>query len=391
VAEISVAADPEGSRGTAGQHADGIPTTIVEVSHRVISVPYRRPFAISSGEASPQLTTIVVTLRTDGGVTGHGEAAPMTAYTGELLAGVQAALDVLGDAVTGLEVTDLGRAHQVMDATLRGNRLAKAAIDVAMHDAAARSLGAPVCSLLGGAVRDRIPLAWVIGLEEIHAVVREAVTQAEAGFEHIKVKGGEAPDRDVQLVKELRAALPEHVELSLDANEAYDLPSAGRALRHMDDLGLDLIEQPLPRWDIAGMARLTEGLQMAVMADESVLSPPDALRVAEAGAADVINLKLLKLGGLRTALDVAAIAGAAGLKVKVGSMPELSVATMAAAHLAAVVPHATVPADLVGPLMVDTDPLLAGDQPPGSDGQLPVPTGPGLGPLLDEPVLPDAR
>jgi o-succinylbenzoate synthase len=351
---------------------------VTDVETRVVSVDYRRPFGISSG-TSPRLESIAVTVHTTSGVTGLGEAAPMTAYTGEHLPGVIAGIEVLAAAIRGLEAAEIRAAHNAMDAALRENRLAKAALDMALHDVTARALGVPVTTLLGGAVRREVPLAWVIGLDDVDAVVREAVTYAGSGFTHIKVKGGVHPDRDVQLVTALRNALPQHVELSLDANEGYDRSTARRTLARMEDAGLDMVEQPLPRWDITGMALLTEQLQLSVIADESIQSVPDALTVVQRRAADVVNIKLLKLGGFRAACDVAAIAGAAGLRIKVGSMPELGVATLAAAHLAAVLPHATMPADLVGPLMVDGDPFLDDASGFVTGGTFRVPDGPGLG------------
>lgn len=351
---------------------------VTDVETRVVSATYRRPFGISSG-TSPQLESVAVTVRTDTGATGLGEAAPMTAYTGEHLPGVVAGIEILAAAIRGLEAMEIRAAHRAMDAALRGNQLAKAALDIALHDATARALGVPVAALLGGAVRDEVPLAWVIGLGDVEAVVREAVAHAEAGYRHIKVKGGVDPDRDVRLVRALRRDLPEYVELSMDVNEGYDRAAARQALPRMEGAGLNLVEQPLQRWDIPGMAALTQRLQLSVMADESIQSLPDALTVVQRGAADVVNIKLLKLGGFRSACDVAAVAGAAGMRVKVGSMPELGVGTLAAAHLAAVLPDATVPADLVGPLMVDGDPFLDDASGYVGNGAFNVPTGPGLG------------
>src|SRR5690348_3509685 len=140
----------------------------------------------------------------------------MTAYTGETLAGVRAALDDhLAPALAGRDPRDLSGAHQAMDAALRGQRVAKAALDIALHDLTGRLSGLPAHLLLGGRVRDAVEVAWVVGLGPVDEVVAEAVEYAGRGFRHLKVKGGPDPDRDLTLIRELRAALPAAVELSL--------------------------------------------------------------------------------------------------------------------------------------------------------------------------------
>ncbi|MFF3242824.1 mandelate racemase/muconate lactonizing enzyme family protein [Streptomyces sp. NPDC002870] len=353
---------------------------IVSVHTRVVRAPYRRPFVISSG-TSPELISLVVEVRTADGESGFGEASPMTAYTGETLAGLEAALtEHAAPALIGRDARDLAGAHAAMDAAIRGQQLAKAALDIALHDVAARAAGWPVHLLLGGCVRPRVPTTWVVGLGTVEEMVEEAAVYAARGFTHIKVKGGEDPELDVRLVRSVRDAVPEYVELSLDANEGYDPGIAGRTVGRLADAGLDLVEQPLPRWDLTGMAALRSRGGPRVMADESLHSLHDALEIVRRGAADVLNIKILKVGGLHRARQIAALAESAGLAVKIGTMPELGVATLAAAHLTAALPHATVPADLVGPLLVDTEPLApTAFAATGETGWLDVPVGPGLG------------
>ncbi|MFG2007233.1 mandelate racemase/muconate lactonizing enzyme family protein [Spirillospora sp. NPDC048911] len=368
---MSVALPRLGERPSAA----GDPITAIRT--RVVRAPYRRPFQISSG-ISTELISLVAEVETAGGARGVGETSPMTAYTGETLAGVTAAIeDHLTPALVGLDPLDRAGAHLAMDTALRGQHVAKAALDIALYDLAGRLSGWPVHALLGGRVRDRVPIAWVVGLGTLDEMAAEAAEYAALGFRHIKVKGGHDPERDLELVRAVRAALPADAELCLDANEGYDL-SALPALARMADAGLSLLEQPLPHWDVAGLARLRERLDVRVMVDESMQSPQDALEIVRRGAADVLNIKILKVGGLYRALQIAAIADAAGLAVKIGSMPELGVATLAALHLAAALPGATVPADLVGPLLVEAEPLAPAAF-AAADGWVDVPRAPGLG------------
>ncbi|MCS0639519.1 dipeptide epimerase [Streptomyces sp. LP05-1] len=357
---------------------------------RTVRARYRRPFAISSG-TSAELVTLLVEVRTTDGASGFGEASPMTAYTGETLDGLAAALTgYAAPALIGRDPRDLAGAHAAMDAAIRGQHLAKAALDMALHDLAARAAGWPLRLLLGGAVTDRVPTTWVVGLGTPAEMAEEAARYARLGFRHLKLKGGEDPPADVALVRTVRAGLPDGVELSLDANEGYAPATAARTVDALADAGLDLLEQPLPRWDLAGLAALRARGRVRVMADESLQSVHDALELVRRDAVDVLNIKVLKVGGLHRARQIAAIAETAGLAVKIGSMPELGVATLAAAQLSAALPCATVPADLVGPLLVDEEPLAPG---PFADtlatGEVELPELPGIGhelTALDDPV-----
>ncbi|TCO43942.1 o-succinylbenzoate synthase [Kribbella antiqua] len=368
---MSVVTDPVGLPAGPGAGP------ITAIKTRVVSARYRRPFRISSG-ISTELISLVVEIHTADGVVGIGETSPMTAYTGDTLAGVTAAIeDHLAPTLIGRDPLDRAGAHRVMDAVLRGQHVAKSGLDIALYDLAGRISGWPVHALLGGSIRDRVQTTWVVGLGTLDEMAAEAAAYADKGFRHLKVKGGHDPAKDLELVKAVRAAIPADAELCLDANEGYDAATAP-VLAKMAAAGLTLLEQPLPRWDLAGLVRLRERLDVRLMVDESMHSLQDALEIVRRGAADVLNIKILKVGGLHRALQIANLAEAAGLAVKVGSMPELGVATLAAVHLAAAVPGATVAADLVGPLMVHEDPL-APSAFADCKGWVDVPTRPGLG------------
>lgn len=363
-------------------HPVGLPAgtgsgPISAIKTRVVSARYRRPFRISSG-TSTELVSLVVEVHTADGAIGIGETSPMTAYTGETLAGVTAAIEEhLAPALIGRDPLDRAGAHVVMDTVLRGQQVAKSGLDIALFDLAGRISGWPVHTLLGGSVRDRVQTTWVVGLGTLDEMAAEAAEYSAKGFSHLKVKGGHVPADDLELIRAVRAVIPADAELCLDANEGYDA-TALPYLAKMADAGLTLLEQPLPRWDLDGLVRLRERLDVRLMVDESMHSLHDALEIARRGAADVLNIKILKVGGLHRALQIANVAEAAGLAVKVGSMPELGVATLAAVHLAAAVPGATVAADLVGPLMVHEDPL-APTVFADCDGWIDVPKRPGLG------------
>lgn len=373
------------STAEVGTAPSGVAAAVIErVTVEVVRRPYRVPFGISSGRTD-DITSLLVRV-TSRGTTGIGETTPMTAYSGETRAGLEEVIaEHLTPAVLGSPVFDLAGLHQRMDVAIRARPLAKAALDMALLDLQGKLLGVPCTALLGGRVRERVDIAWVVGLDDVEATVDEALDRAARGFRHIKVKGGIEIDRDLELVARLGERLPPGVEVGLDANEGYGRTAALRALRRMERAGLSLVEQPLPAWDHRGMAELSAALDVLVAADESLYSLHDAADLARLRACDVFNIKLLKVGGLYRARQIAAIAETEGIAIKVGSMPELGVATLAAAHFAAATPGATVAGDLVGPLMVRGDviasPTFTLETCPG---YVPVPRGHGLGFVLSD-------
>ncbi len=356
---------------------------IADAEIRQVSARYRRPFVISSG-STPILQSLIVTLRTTEGIEGIGEVNPMTAYSGEMTSGVEEAVRrFLIPAIMGRSAFEIAGLHLRMDNALRGNRLAKAAVDIALHDLVGRALGVSVARLLGGPSLHRVPLAWVVGMGPIDEMVQEAATYAAMGFPAIKVKIGKDPVSDVAIVAAVREAIGPKVALRVDVNQGYDTVAAVRVLRKMERYDLEIVEQPVPAHDLEGMAEIARALDVPVMADESLQTLADALEIVRRRAADVLNIKILKPGGLYRSCQIAAVAEAAGLRCMVGSMPELGVATLAGAHFVAATPGVTYPCELIGPLMTEEDiledPVIS---PATSPGYLAVPDGPGLGVTL---------
>ena len=302
--ELSVASHPVGLPTGPESAAGSAAGRISAIKTRVVSARYRRPFQISSG-VSNELISLLVEVHTADGDVGIGETSPMTAYTGETLAGVQAAIEEhLAPALIGHDPLDRAGAHVAMDGVLRGQQVAKSGLDIALFDLAGRMSGWPVHALLGGSVRDRVQTTWVVGLGTLDEMAAEAAEYADRGFRHLKVKGGHDPAKDLELIRAVRAAIPADAELCLDANEGYDATTALPYLAKMSAAGLTLLEQPLPRWDLAGLVRLRDRLDVRVMVDESMHSLHDAMEIARRGAADVLNIKILKVGGLHRALQI---------------------------------------------------------------------------------------
>jgi len=357
------------------------PIKITRIETRVARSLYRSPFVISSGTVDT-LESVIVSVWDEDERCGVGEVSPMTPYSGQTTAGLRAAIDsVLAPSLIGMPALP-GVVHERMDHVLRDGAMAKSAIDIAVYDLMGRSLGVPVSTLLGGRLRSEISLAWVIGIGRIDDIVAEAVAHAKAGFSVIKLKIGRDPRRDHDVVAAVRDALPD-TGIRVDANQAYSRAEAIRILRAMERYELELIEQPIAGHDRVGLRAISQALDTPVMADESLQSLADAHELARLGACDVFNIKIVKPGGLYRSLQIAAVAQAAGISLMVGSMPEMGVATLAAAQFAAAAPGYLYPCELIGPLMVERDvvrrPALAVSI---ASGRLPVPAGPGLG--IDE-------
>ena len=295
----------------------------------------KKPFQIASG-VSDVCTGLVLELRTEGGVSGWGEAVPLPYLTGETVEGCQAALSqLLVPAILGLQPWSFETAHQRMNRVTSAHPSARAAVDLALHDLTGRLWKTPVAELLGGECQP-VLTNYSIGLTSADEAGEEAFGLVEEGYHAIKLKVGSDPDEDVRRVKSVRGAIGPEIKLRIDANEGWNLIDASRALTRMEPFNVELVEQPLPRWDLKGAATLRSRTRIPIAADEGVKDARDALRSIEAGAVDIINIKLMKCGGLHPARQIVTLARIHGIQLMVGGMVgESSLAVSAAASLAA--------------------------------------------------------
>lgn len=255
---------------------------------------------------------------------------------------------------------------------------------MAVWDAAARELGVPAHQLLGGLHRDRLPVTWALGTDGVDVVVAEARRLlGERRHASFKLKmGATAPEADVARVAAIAEALAGAAPLAVDLNGAWDEYTARRRLPELAAAGIHLVEQPLPATATDALARLRERTDAAIMADESLWTPADALHLAGAHAADVLALKIGKSGGLSAVRRIAAIAEAAGTSCYGGTTIETSLGTAAAAHLfcaTAALRHGT---ELFGPLLLSDD--IVTEPVRYEAGDLLLPDGPGFGVTVDE-------
>jgi muconate cycloisomerase len=274
-----------------------------------------------------------------------------------------------------------------MDAAAKRNNAAKGAIESATFDAVGKTLGVPAVQLLGGAVRESVPVLWTLASGDPAQEIEEAEEKLAARLhDTFKVKiGARSPEADVMRLRRLADALAGRASVIVDANQAWDETTALRCLPMLAEFGVRLVEQPLPAWNLAGMARLRARSTVPLMADECVFSAHDMLDVACAGAADVVSLKLVKHGGLLATREVAGVAEAAGIGLYGGCLLESSIGAAAHLQVFAGLRELGWGCEHFGPQILVDD--LVEEPLRFADFRVHLPTGPGLGVALDRNKL----
>ena len=299
----------------------------------LVDLPLVKDF-ITSKKCYRTLRYCVVRAKTNEGYHGYGEAREASQITGESGPSI---LDIInhgfGPALKDLNPFDIEEAHLAMSAVCTGNTAAKSAVDMALYDLMGKIAGVPTCSLLGGKKDSKIQTSKAVGLGHIEDTVKEATELVSTGFTILKLKTGVDPQAEIKMIRDVRQAVGPDIRLKLDANQGWTLREAVKVLSAVEDCDIEVVEQPLPAWDLKGSAELRKMITPPVMLDEGVHSSRDILRIVETGAADMVNIKLLKTGGLFPAVALANVAEAAGLICQVGSL-DTTVGTAAAVHLA---------------------------------------------------------
>ncbi len=330
---------------------------------------------------------VVVRVHTDAGLVGLGEATLSPRWSGETSPGCVAAIEgLIGPAITGQDPIAITALRRTIDGTIRHNPFAKAAVEMALWDIAGKAAGQPVYQLLGGKVKEELPMKMVVGAFPVDQAVALAQRFLDWGATCLKVKVGLDPTTDIARVHAVREAAGPDIPIGIDANQGWDLATARRCLADMGDLLF--AEQPVPTTDPRDLARLRGDTRIPIMADESVFTLQDARRLTELGACDILSVYPGKHAGIAATREIAHVARAAGVVCSMGSNLELGIATAAMLHLAAAEPSlddARYPGDYLGPLYHQADLLKEPLQLGPSVAR--VPDGPGLGVELDEDQL----
>ena len=350
--------------------------TVVAVRHHRHRAALLRPF-VTAARRTEAVEYVVAEVELAGGTIGQGSAAETVAVTGESAASIAGAIDgPLRQALEGTSGTITELSARIAGALERASS-AKAALEVALHDAWARVCEQPLVELLGGRLEDGLLNDMTISLADPPVMAARAREAAERGEQILKIKLGHDIDEDRRRLAAVVEAAPS-VRLRLDANQGWTARQAIEIITGFEAEGLpvELVEQPVPAADLEGMLQVTSAVAMPIMADESVWTVQDARRLVDAGAADLLNIKLAKTGGIRGALAIADVAQEAGIDCMVGAMMEPRISITAAAHLAIAHPAITL-IDLDSPAWFASAVPAGGYEQDGAWLQLTG--GPGLG------------
>ena len=351
---------------------------IKSISIAYIQIPLVTPFRTALRSVD-SVNDLLVRVESEDGTAGYGEAPPTAVITGDTKESIEAAIRYyIAPSITGMDLDDPDAIMQKMERCIAKNTSAKAAVDIALYDLAARLKKVPLYRMLGEisgpdtsaagtsshgklSVKNQIETDITISVNDTEEMVRDSLRANEQGFGILKVKVGKGGEKDVERIREIRRAVGPDLRIRVDANQGWSREEAIRTIRAMEDAALDieLVEQPVSYHDFKGMQMVTREVTTPILADESVFSYEDAIRVMEEKAADLINIKLMKTGGIYTALKICRAAQDFGVSCMIGCMLESKVSVSAGAHLAASQSVVTM-ADLDGPSLCRIDPYTGG-------------------------------
>ena len=377
---------------------------LVQLETFVVALPIRRVHRWVGLDTPVGSGYVITRARLSDGSVGWGEGQVIKTWGGDDAARygettkttVTIIRDFLAPALKDVDVRQFEAVHTAMNRTIRGYPYAKAAVEVALLDAVARSIGVPVYQLLGGRVRDKVELAHSIGLMEIDEAVAEAAKVIEEGITTLKIKIGVEIERDVEMVRQVRKAIGDKPRIRVDANQGYrNWRDAVAAIRRMSDIGISYAEQPVD--GIRAMAEVSARVDVPVMADESAWTERDVTAIAAAGAAQYLSVYYTKPGGLWKAKRLLTVAGAFGMQCDINGSAEMGIGNAANLQLAAAAPEIS----LAGTIPVTSTAEIGRTKIAGRkymddiiktpfeyrEGHLVVPTGPGLGIEVDEEKL----
>lgn len=324
---------------------------IVKINTYIVDVPLENEWKISLYSASTRQHAIVEVITKDG-THGYGEASPSPAFMGETAETIKLVIDnYLSKAIVGKSIFETEKINEIMEKTIYSQMSAKSAIDIAVYDVLAKYLNVPVYNLIGGRYRENIPLTYVIGMKDEESMIQEAKDTILAGYKCIKIKVGRDIKRDIAVIKKIHQLIEqkeEEVLIRLDGNQGYSISDAKLLLRSIEGIvPIESLEQPIPKWDLLGMHEIKKNTSIPIMADEAVFNIHDAYNVIKMDAADIVNLKICKVGGITGAKKIASIFESAGLKCVIGSNLELGIGMAASAHVAVSTPNVSMHNDFI--------------------------------------------
>ncbi len=333
---------------------------IKDITLKVIKVPLIKPF-VTSLRRVDVLESIVLRIETENGMIGYGETAPTLAVTGERKESIIGAVDMIQRDIIGKSISNFTEILNVVHNALEGNFSAKSAVEIALYDLFAQNLKVPLYRLLGGN-RKKFKTGITISLNDTRTMIQDALEAQNRGFNSLKIKLGDDYKEDIQRVKMIHKALHVETSLKLDANQGWSKEECVEFLNSIEaeNIPIEMIEQPVKKDDLEGLKYIKQRTSIPLLADESVFSPKDAIKILEAKAVDFVNIKLDKCGGISKALLIADICKLYGVKCMMGCMLEGAISVGAALHVASARSETITMLDLDAPILCETSPVIGG-------------------------------
>ncbi len=350
---------------------------ITGIRTEYISMPLKKPFKTALRQTSVA-ENIIIMIETDEEIIGYGGASPTAVITGDILESIKGAIEAyLCPAIIGMDIEDFEAMIKRVNSSIYKNTSAKAAVDMALYDLFGKHFKIPLYKLLGGSKKE-IESDITVSVNSPEEMAMDAMDYVSQGYTTLKTKVGVDSSLDIIRVKSIREAVGDHIKIRLDANQGWNAKEAVRTIRKIEDMGLDieLVEQPVAAHDLEGLKYVTDNVHTPIMADEALFSPEDCFNILKNRAADLLNIKLMKCGGIYNALKINAMAESCGVECMIGCMIESKIGITAAAHFGCGKINIT-RADLDAVALIAKDPIRGGVEVKGN--MLILPEGSGLG------------
>ncbi len=326
---------------------------ITNIRTSILRAPLKNPF-ITSLRRVDTLEDLVVIIECDDGSVGYGEGAPTPVITGETMGSIIAAIEYIKPFILGLEIEDFNTILNNIHTRILKNTTAKSALEIALYDLKAKSVKQPLYKMLGG-TQTKFRTDITISMGEIDKMISDSLDAVDLGYDTLKIKIGDNPQKDVERIIAIHNALGDTITLRLDANQGWTAKESVALLHALEkrDIIAEFIEQPVPADDINGLKYIKERVQTPLLADESIFSVKDARKLLEMKAIDYVNIKLAKTAGITQALELVDVSKAFGVKCMIGCMLEGPISVSAGVHVA------SAKADVITMLDLDAVSLLA--------------------------------
>ncbi len=326
---------------------------ITNIQTQTLKAPLKNPF-ITSLRRVDALEDLVVIIECDDGSVGFGEGAPTPQITGETMGSMIATIAYIKPHIIGREIEDFDAILGLVHTLIVKNTTAKSALEIALYDLKAKASKLPLYQMLGG-TQTTFSTDITISMGEIEKMIADCNDAVALGYDTLKIKIGDNPQKDVERVVAIHAALDKHIKLRLDANQGWSAQESVALLHALEkqDIIAEFIEQPVAADDIEGLKYIKERVQTPLLADESIFSLKDARRLLEMQAIDYVNIKLAKTAGISQALALADLSHEFNVKCMIGCMLEGPISVAAGVHVA------SAKADIITMLDLDAVSLLA--------------------------------